>query len=88
VSGLATVSRDRSKIHELYAPDWKAWFPEEGDPRHGTKDDPRMVLVGVNVHAAAFFEVDKPQPVVLYEVVKGWVTGSMPDIGQMHHLRK
>jgi general stress protein 26 len=88
VSGLAVVSRDRSKIHELYAPDWKAWFPEEGDPRHGTKDDPRMVLVGVNVHAAAFFEVDKPQPVVLYEVVKGWVTGSMPDIGQMHHLRK
>jgi general stress protein 26 len=88
VSGLAVVSRDRSKIHELYAPDWKAWFPEEGDPRHGTKDDPRMVLVGVDVHAAAFFEVDKPQPVVLYELVKGWVTGSMPDIGEMHHLQK
>ena len=32
VSGLATVSRDRQKIRELYAPDWKAWFPEEGDP--------------------------------------------------------
>jgi general stress protein 26 len=37
VSGIATVTQDRQKIHELYAPDWKAWFPEEGDPRHGTK---------------------------------------------------
>ena len=28
VSGLATISRDRQKIRELYAPDWKMWFPE------------------------------------------------------------
>ena len=26
VSGIATISRDRAKIRELYAPDWKAWF--------------------------------------------------------------
>jgi Pyridoxamine 5'-phosphate oxidase like len=25
VSGTAMVSRDRTKIHELYAPDWHAW---------------------------------------------------------------
>jgi general stress protein 26 len=88
VSGLASLSRDRTKIHELYAPDWKVWFPDEGDPRHGTKDDPRMVLIGVNVHAASFLEVNKPQPVVLFEIVKGWVTGSDPQIGEMHHVRK
>ena len=88
VSGLATLSRDRTKIHELYAPDWKIWFGEEGDPRHGTKDDPRMVLIGVDVHAAAFLEVNKPQPVVLFEVIKGWVTGTEPDIGEMHHVRR
>ena len=86
VSGVATVSRDRAKIHELYASDWKAWFPDEGDPRHGTADDPRMVLVGVTVHAAVFLEVNKPRPVLLYEFVKGWLTGSDPDFGQMHHL--
>src|SRR5262245_25179747 len=65
VSGLARVTNDRAKIHELYMPDWQAWFPKEGDPRHGTKDDPRMVLVGVVVHAAVFLEVNKPQPIVL-----------------------
>ena len=88
VSGLASISRDRQKIHELYAPDWKAWFPKEDDPRHGTKDDPRMVLIGVDVHAATFLEVNKPQPIVLFEVVKGWLTGSTPEIGETHHVRK
>jgi general stress protein 26 len=87
VSGMASISRDRAKIHELWAPDWKAWFAEEGDPRHGTPDDPRMVLIGVDVHAAVFLEVNKPQPVVLYEVVKGWLTGQSPEIGEMHHVK-
>ena len=88
VSGTATLTRDRAKIHELWAPDWEAWFPKGDDPRHGTKDDPRMVLIGVDVHAAVFLEVNKPQPVVLFELVKGWVTGEMPDVGEIHHVRK
>jgi general stress protein 26 len=88
VSGIATITRDRAKIHELYAPDWKIWFSEDGDPRHGTADDPRIVLIGVEIHAAVFLEVDKPQPVVLYEVVKGWLTGSEPELGKMHHLSR
>lgn len=88
VSGIASISRDRRKIHDLYAADWKAWFPEEGDPRHGTPDDPRMVLIGVDIHAAVFLEVNKPQPVVLYEVVKGWLTGTQPDVGEMHRIEK
>ena len=88
VSGLATISRDRQKIRELYASDWKIWFPDEGDPRHGTADDPRMVLIGVDVHAAVFFEVTQSKPVVLYEMAKGWLTGSNPEIGEMHHVEK
>lgn len=86
VSGIATISRDRDTIRQLYATDWKAWFPDEGDPRHGTPDDPRLVLIGVDVHAAVYLEVNKPRPVVLYEVVKGWLTGEMPDVGEMHRV--
>jgi general stress protein 26 len=77
VSGIASITRDRQKIGELYAPDWKAWFPKEGDP-----------LIAVDVHAASFLEVNKPQPVVLYEVVKGFLTGSTPELGEMHHIEK
>lgn len=88
VSGIATVSRDRQKIRELYAPDWSAWFPKEGDPRHGTPDDPRMVLIGVTIHAAVFLEVNKPRPVLLFELVKGWLTGTEPELGEMHQLKE
>ena len=84
VAGLAKVSRDRAIIRQLYAPDWKIWFAEEGDPRHGTPDDPRMVLIGVDVHSAVYLEVNKPQPVVLFEIAKGWITGTQPEIGEMN----
>jgi len=70
----------------LWAPDWEAWFPKGDDPRHGTKDDPRMVLIGVSIHAAVFLEVNKPQPVVMFELVKGWLTGATPEIGEMHRV--
>ena len=86
ISGLAEVSTDRAKIHELYAADWKVWFPDEGDPRHGTPDDPRMTLIGVTVHAAEFLDITKPRPVLLFEFVKGWVTGTQPDMGTVHEL--
>ena len=88
VSGIASVSRDRAKIHELYEPDWKIWFDDEGDARHGTPDDPRMVLIGVTVHAAEFLEVNKSKPVLLYEFVKGFVTGAEPELGEMHTIQK
>ena len=86
VSGTATISRDRQKIRELYASDWNMWFGEEGDPRHGTADDPRIVLIGVTIHAAEFLEVTKPKPVILFELAKGWLTGTEPELGQMHEL--
>jgi len=87
-SGLARVSRDRRTIGELYAPDWKVWFGQEGDPRHGTPDDPRIMLIGIDVHAAVFLEVNKPQPLVLFELAKGWLTGARVEPGQTHQLHE
>jgi general stress protein 26 len=84
VAGLARVSRDRETIARLFAEDWKMWFGDEGDPRHGTPDDPRIVLIGVDVHSAVFLEVNKPMPIVLYEIAKGWITGTEPKIGELH----
>lgn len=85
-SGMARVSRDRTKIKELYAPDWRAWFGQDGDPRHGTADDPRIVLIGLDIHAAVFLEVNKPKPVVLFELAKGWLTGEQIEPGETHRL--
>jgi general stress protein 26 len=88
VSGLAVISRDRQTIGELWAADWKMWFPDEGDPRHGTADDPRLVLIGVQIHAAEFLDVTKSKPAAIYELVKGWLTGAEPELGEMHHLKE
>jgi general stress protein 26 len=88
VSGIAKLSRDRQKIRELYQPDWKVWFADNGDPRSGTPDDPRLVLIGVDIHAAVFLEVDKPRPVILFELVKGWLTGETPELGTIHTIEQ
>jgi hypothetical protein len=45
-----------------------------------------MVLLGVDVHAAVFLEVSKPQPIVLFEIAKGLLTGSTPELGEIHHI--
>jgi general stress protein 26 len=82
VSGTAAVTRDRKAIHELYRPDWKAWFGDEGGARDGGPDDPRIGLILVDVHSVTYLKQDKPQPVVLFEVLKGMVTGTRPDLGE------
>jgi general stress protein 26 len=87
-SGIAQISRDRAKIAELYEPDWKAWFGNDGDSRHGTVDDPRIVLIGIDVHAAVFLEVNKPKPVILFELAKGWLTGERVEPGDTHKLNE
>ena len=86
VSGLATLSRDRAKIQELYSPDWKIWCGEDGDPRHGTADDPRLVLVAVDIHAASYLDISKPQPLVLFELAKSLLTGERAEIGETQRV--
>ena len=86
VSGTARVSRDRAKIRELYKPDWRAWFTDEGGERNGGPDDPRLTLVLVEAHTVVYMKSDTPRPVVLFEVVKGIVTGQKPDVGSVRTL--
>ena len=83
VAGKARVVDDRAKIHELYRPDWRAWFEDKGGKENGGPDDPRIVLIGVDVQIAHYLEVNKPQVVVLFEVVKGMITGKAPDVGEV-----
>jgi general stress protein 26 len=97
VSGTATISQDRETIRRLYKPDWKAWFKEENqhndgggatrsDPRAGTPDDPRIALVLVEANSVTYLKVDKPRPVVLFEVLKAMVTHSKPNVGEVREL--
>ena len=86
VSGTATVTQDRKAIHELYRKDWKAWFGDEGGVRDGGPDDPRLALILVDVESVTYLKVDKPQPLVLFEVAKGILTGTPPNVGKQREL--
>jgi len=44
------------------------------------------VLIAVDVHSALYLKVDKPRAVVFYEVVKGMLTGSTPDVGEVRRV--
>jgi len=88
VSGIGSLSREKAKIEELYAEDWRMWFSDDGDPRAGTPEDPTLVLIGVEIHAATFLKLDKPQPVVLYELAKGFLTHDQPEIGEPRRIEK
>jgi general stress protein 26 len=86
VSGTAALTDDRDLIRALWAPDWKVWFEDQGGAFDGSADDPRLLLIGVTAASAHFLSVDKPQPVVVFEILKGMVTGSRPDIGEVREV--
>jgi general stress protein 26 len=86
VSGIARVMQDRAMIRELYDKSWKAWFGDEGGKYNGEPDDPRFALVLVEATSVSYLKIDKPRPVVLFEVVKAMVTGEPPRVGEQRTL--
>ncbi|MEZ4425546.1 MAG: pyridoxamine 5'-phosphate oxidase family protein [Gemmatimonadota bacterium] len=86
VSGIATISQDRAKIRELHQPDWKAWFADEGGNRDGGPDDPRLALILVEAESVHYMKAKHSRPVALFEIAKGIVTGTQPDLGREERL--
>jgi general stress protein 26 len=82
VSGTAQISSDRELIRRLYKPDWKMWFGKVDEVRDGGPDDPRLALLLVDADTAMYMKRDKPKPVILFEMVKGLVTGQAPEFGR------
>ena len=78
VSGTARITQDRAKIEELYAPDWRIWFGDEGGERNGKPGDPRMALIAVDADTVVYTKKDASTPVVLFEMAKAMVTGEPP----------
>jgi len=78
LSGRATLVDDRQKIHELWKPTWKAWFPNG-------KDDPKLVLIRVTVTDAEFWDNAGTKGIrYAFEAAKAFVTGepAAPASGQ------
>jgi general stress protein 26 len=88
VSGEARICRDRETIRRLYAPDWRIWFEKEDDLRDGGPDDPRIVLIEVDVRSVVYMKRTASTPRVLFEMARGVITCDAPDIGRTEHLEE
>lgn len=86
VSGKAVISRDRQLIRGLYQPDWKAWLGDEGGVNDGSSEDPRIALILVTADSVTYSKKDRPTPVVLFNLVKGMITGEPPKIADLREV--
>jgi general stress protein 26 len=86
VSGTAQVSTNRDEIRRLYKPDWKAWFGQVDEVRDGGPGDPRLALILVDADSVIYLKQDRPKPVVLFEVMKGMITGEKVEPGETRRV--
>jgi general stress protein 26 len=73
-SGSARVSRDHALIEQFWNPWAEAYF-------EGGRDDPAVALLEVTVTSVHYWDLDKPAVVAVFEIVKGILTRSAPDVG-------
>src|SRR5437764_15449370 len=83
VSGVAHVSKNRSRIRQLYQEDWKVWFGDEGGDRDGGPNEPRIALIMVEAETATYMKVNKARPILLFEALKARVTVSPVETGAL-----
>lgn len=88
VSGLATVTQDREKIHELHEDDWRMWFEDEGGKKNGGPDDPRLALIFVDAHSVRYMKAKHGKARTLFELAKGKLTNTQPDLGREETLTR
>lgn len=80
VKGKASVSRDKAKIHELWNPIYKAWFPDG-------KDDPRIAVLRVDVSEAQYWEASSSKLVFGIKYLAAAVTGGGVDVGETGRVK-
>ena len=73
--GRASVSKDRSKIHDLWNPMFKAWFP-------GGEDDPSISVLKVEVSEAQFWTASSSSIVRGAKYLAAAVTGGDVQLGE------
>ena len=86
VAGRAHISKNRNKIRQLYSESWKVWFDDQGGEKDGGPNDPRIALIMVEAEMATYMKVNKSRPIILFDLLKAKVTGSVPRTGDVNEL--
>jgi general stress protein 26 len=73
LTGRARVVTDRAIIREMWAEDWKVWFPKG-------PDDPSLCLLAVDPEEASYWDAAGATGLkYFYEMAKAYVTHKKPD---------
>lgn len=73
--GRAEISRDRAKIHELWNPMYKAWFP-------AGEDDPHIAVLKVDIAEAHYWEASSSKLIYGMKYLAAAVTGGAVKVGE------
>jgi general stress protein 26 len=79
LKGRASVDRDQAKIHELWNPMYKAWFPEG-------EDDPQIAVLRVDVSEGDYWEASGAKIVMLVKYAFAAATGGKVALGEAGHV--
>lgn len=73
LSGVASLSFDKAKIHEVWKPTWKAWFPKG-------KEDPSLSLIRVTARNGEYWDMSGASKIrFAFEAGKALVQGEKLD---------
>ena len=75
IKGRAKVAKDRAKIHELWNPMYRAWFP-------GGEDDPQICVLSVEVSEAEYWEASSSKFVRGIKYLAAAATGGKVAVGE------
>ena len=73
--GRASISKDKAKIHELWNPMFKAWFP-------GGEEDPAITVLQVSLTEAQYWEASSSKIVMGIKYLAAAVTGGKVNVGE------
>ncbi len=79
LKGRASVSQDRSKIHELWNEMYKAWFPKG-------EDDPDISVLRVDVTDGDYWNSPSSKVVFFAKYAMAAATGGQTPVGESGHV--
>ena len=79
LKGRASISSVRSKIHELWNPMYKAWFPEG-------EEDPSIAVLRVEVSEGQYWEASSSAFIRGAKYLAAAATGGKVDLGDTGHV--
>lgn len=79
LKGRSLFLQDRAKVHELWSPMYKAWFPQG-------EDDPEIAVLRVDILEGSFWEASSSKLILYAKYLAAAATGGNVPVGTSGHI--